>query len=180
MVLVTHDLDEAALLADRMAVLADGRILQTGALKQVLQRPASVRVAQLVGMRNLFTAEVQRHDEATGTTWLRWHGYLLGAPLVTQHSVGSQVAWAIPSEQVLLPARAGLPDLAGDVGLEVEVVHSAAMRQSLQVTLRTVDSRPQEFVMHTASANAARHGVVPGKRIRVRLRGSSIVVMRLD
>jgi len=178
-ILVTHDLDEAALLADRMAVLADGRILQSGAPADVLQRPASVRVAELVGMRNLFKAEVERHEADAGRTWLRWQGLSLAAPLTPAHVPGSRVAWAIPSEQILLPAREGLPDLDGDTGLEVEVLSVVALRQSLQIRL-AMPGQSQELVMQVAPANAARHGVTPGKRIRVRLRGSSIVVMHDD
>jgi len=43
-VLVTHDLDEAAALADRLIVLAGGELLQAGAPADVLARPASDRV----------------------------------------------------------------------------------------------------------------------------------------
>lgn len=177
-VLVTHDLDEAALLSDRMAVLADGRVLQAGTPAQVLQQPASVRVAQLVGMRNVFSAEVERHDAQAGRTWLRWEGLALAVPLAIAHEPGNKVAWAIPSEQILLPARDGLPDLDGDTGVEVEVASVVALRQSLQITLRAPGA--QELVMHVAPGNAARHGVEPGRRVRVRLRGRSIVVLQDD
>jgi molybdate transport system ATP-binding protein len=46
MVLVTHDLDEAATLADRLCVLDAGETLQTGRPADVLGRPASDRVRQ--------------------------------------------------------------------------------------------------------------------------------------
>jgi molybdate transport system ATP-binding protein len=53
-VLVTHDLDEAIMLADRMAVLHRGRTLQTGTADEVTMRPVSPEVARLVDLRNLF------------------------------------------------------------------------------------------------------------------------------
>lgn len=43
--LVTHDLDEARTLADRLAVIDRGEVLQVGAPAEVLARPASARVA---------------------------------------------------------------------------------------------------------------------------------------
>lgn len=52
-ILVTHDPLEAALLADEVLVLADGRSLQSGAVDQVFRRPANEAVARLVGADNL-------------------------------------------------------------------------------------------------------------------------------
>lgn len=57
-VLVTHDLRQALLLADRVAVLCDGRLLQLGPRDEVLRRPATVEVARLVGMGNLLEGRV--------------------------------------------------------------------------------------------------------------------------
>ncbi len=49
--LVTHDIDEAALLADRIAVMQRGRILQTGTLEQLVAAPASEYVERLMSFR---------------------------------------------------------------------------------------------------------------------------------
>jgi ABC-type Fe3+/spermidine/putrescine transport system ATPase subunit len=51
--LVTHDLRRALLLADRIAVLLDGRLVQCGARDAVLEGPRSLAVARVVGMSNL-------------------------------------------------------------------------------------------------------------------------------
>lgn len=48
-VLVTHDVSEVQLLADRVAVALDGQLAQHGAVEQVLQRPASPSVASFLG-----------------------------------------------------------------------------------------------------------------------------------
>ncbi len=55
--LVTHDRDEALTLADRVGVLAAGRLLQVGAPEEVYQRPRCPFVARLLGDTNLFTVE---------------------------------------------------------------------------------------------------------------------------
>ena len=60
---VTHDLRRALLLADRIAVLLDGRMAQVGEREEVLARPASVAVARLVGMANLIPGEVAAQGE---------------------------------------------------------------------------------------------------------------------
>ncbi len=48
-VLVTHELADAQAFADRLAVLDRGELLQIGAPDEVVLRPASRRVAELVG-----------------------------------------------------------------------------------------------------------------------------------
>ena len=46
---VTHDIDEALLLADRIAILRDGRLLQYATPQEILTRPASAFVREFVG-----------------------------------------------------------------------------------------------------------------------------------
>lgn len=52
-VLVTHDADEAALLADEVLVISGGRLLQAGPTAEVYDRPASPEVARLLGFELL-------------------------------------------------------------------------------------------------------------------------------
>jgi ABC-type Fe3+/spermidine/putrescine transport system ATPase subunit len=62
-VFVTHDLREAHLLADRLAVFDEGRLLQFGPRELVFRQPSSRRVAELTGVANVFRGKV---IEATG------------------------------------------------------------------------------------------------------------------
>ena len=57
-IFVTHDLREAHLLADRLAVFDAGRILQFGPREEVFRRPANRRVAALTGTSNIFRGRV--------------------------------------------------------------------------------------------------------------------------
>ncbi|HTV46561.1 MAG TPA: ATP-binding cassette domain-containing protein [Stellaceae bacterium] len=88
-ILVTHDPDEAALLADELLVLADGRVLQSGPTAEVFARPAGEIVAGLLGTEN--PAEgvaIGEHRIAIGA------GVVLdtaGPPLPLNYRVG----WAI-------------------------------------------------------------------------------------
>ncbi|MFJ2650638.1 ABC transporter ATP-binding protein [Streptomyces sp. NPDC087420] len=55
---VTHDQGEAFALADRVVVMRDGRIAQTGTPLEVWQRPASAFVARFLGFDNVVPATV--------------------------------------------------------------------------------------------------------------------------
>ena len=52
-ILVTHDPAEAMLLADELLLLADGHVLQSGAVEAVFQRPANEAAARLLGAENV-------------------------------------------------------------------------------------------------------------------------------
>lgn len=56
---VTHDLGEAFFLADYLAVLVDGRILQFDTPARTLIKPQSIEVAQMVGVKNILPAVVR-------------------------------------------------------------------------------------------------------------------------
>ena len=54
--MVTHDFTDALSLADRAAVINNGRIEQTGRVYDIFQKPVSTFVADFVGMKNIFKA----------------------------------------------------------------------------------------------------------------------------
>jgi iron(III) transport system ATP-binding protein len=55
-VYVTHDQEEAFALCDRIAVMSEGRVLQTGPPRELYDRPANVAVAKFLGRNNLIRA----------------------------------------------------------------------------------------------------------------------------
>ncbi|HYE46913.1 MAG TPA: ABC transporter ATP-binding protein [Caulobacter sp.] len=56
--IVTHDQEEAMVMADRIAVMREGEIAQIGRPEQVYEAPASRYVAEFLGDVNLFDARV--------------------------------------------------------------------------------------------------------------------------
>jgi molybdate/tungstate transport system ATP-binding protein len=54
--MVTHDFAEAIALADRAAVMNQGRLEQVGTIQEIFQWPSSPFVADFVGMKNLYAA----------------------------------------------------------------------------------------------------------------------------
>ena len=58
-ILVTHDQEEALSVADRVAVMQAGRILQMGDPETIYRRPSSVEVARFVGESHLLPCHVR-------------------------------------------------------------------------------------------------------------------------
>ena len=60
---ITHDFNEALALADRIAVMKDGEIIQVGAAEEVFQHPESDFVANFVGSKNIFEGQIMTEGE---------------------------------------------------------------------------------------------------------------------
>ena len=66
-IVVTHDQQEAVVLADRIALIFDGRLQQDAPPRAFYEQPISPRVAAFFGNRNLFTGTVR--DSAVHTAF---------------------------------------------------------------------------------------------------------------
>jgi len=64
---ITHDQREAMALADRLAVMWQGRMLQVGAPHDVYRQPANKQVARFIGRSTIVKTAVNTVDAGTGT-----------------------------------------------------------------------------------------------------------------
>lgn len=101
-VLVTHDPEEAALLADEIIVVARGRVLQQGRARDVYERPQTPEVAELLGVRNVSPATV----DAPGRLSCAGGRLRLDAPTGSLPA-GSPVLWRVPPADVVVAAAEG-------------------------------------------------------------------------
>ena len=176
MVLVTHDLDEAQLLGDRLSVLHHGRTLQTGGVQEVLQRPASALVARLLDHRNVFIGVVTRHDERSERTWLDWAGTQIECALAIRFAPGDRVAWMVPESHVVMhrrerPSRGERENPVRGIARDV-VILGGDSRVTLDV--QGVDT-PLTF--EVSAHVAARNRVEAGAEVAVSLLANGIHLM---
>ena len=99
-VFVTHDQEEALTMSDRIAVMRDGAILQTGSPREIYEAPASRFVADFIGQTNFLTGR------AEGGAVRLSSGDLVAAPAAAPRSAedggGGEVTLAVRPEQVRL------------------------------------------------------------------------------
>jgi molybdate transport system ATP-binding protein len=104
-IFVTHDLDEARMLADRMCIVHNGKSLQTDAPELVMSKPENAEVAYLVDILNVFSGKIIRHDVANKITYLKWNEHELECALREKFAPGTKVDWVIPPESIILHRR---------------------------------------------------------------------------
>ncbi len=94
---ITHDQKEALSIADSVALLKDGAVLQAGAPSDIYSRPADAFVAEFLGASNVVRTEVQK--DAMGA-YVVLGGTRLPAPDSTEP--GSQASVVIRADEVEL------------------------------------------------------------------------------
>jgi molybdate transport system ATP-binding protein len=106
--LVTHDLDEAFALGEQMLVLQGGRIVQSGPPARILDQPAGVEVARLLGIANLFEAEIQALDPGRNSSRLSTAGFELAGPYFPGRFRGDRVWLAFRAEDARAHPASGV------------------------------------------------------------------------
>jgi ABC-type sulfate/molybdate transport systems ATPase subunit len=110
-VLVTHELADAQAFADRLAVLDRGELLQIGTPHEVVLRPASRRVAELIGYLGFVpTGEAVAgvHPERVIAGAFAERGLVLTGPIVTCRPAGAVWETDLRVGDVMITCR--LPD----------------------------------------------------------------------
>lgn len=94
---ITHDQEEALSIADSVALLKDGAVLQAGTPSDIYSRPADAFVAEFLGASNVARTEVRK--DALGT-YVVLGGARLPAPENTEP--GSQASVVVRADEVEL------------------------------------------------------------------------------
>lgn len=123
-ILVTHDQSEALSLADQVAVMREGRLVQSAAPRQVYESPADAGVAQFVGAALLL--EAHPADSLTGRATSALGPLRLLAGEGRANGAAGHLRAVVRPEQIrLLPSGQGVPALVTGVSY---YGHDAAVR----------------------------------------------------
>jgi molybdate transport system ATP-binding protein len=107
MILVTHDLDECFELGDQMLILRNGKIVQSGTPGKILDQPANLDVARLLGRFNLLSAEIRALDPGRNTSRLKVGEFELDGPYFPGHLKGDRVTVCVRPDQLRASAGNG-------------------------------------------------------------------------
>ena len=103
-VVVTHDQEEAMTMADRIAILDKGEVMQVATPTEVYEAPTSRFVAGFVGNVNMFEGNVASRD-ATSARITGASGAEIVVDNVGEATAGSGVAFAIRPEKVRISSK---------------------------------------------------------------------------
>jgi molybdate transport system ATP-binding protein len=107
--LVTHDTEECLALADEMIVLREGRAVQSGTPRRILEQPVNVDVARLLGVYNVLPVEIRSLDPGRNTSKLRYQDFELAGPYFPGRLIGDQVWLFVRPDELSASPRNGRP-----------------------------------------------------------------------
>jgi len=161
-IFVTHDQEEALAVADRMAVMHDGRVQQVGAPAALYERPANPFVANFLGKMNFFSGGMQgdgRFVTAKGESLLFDRGADGGATMV-----------GVRPERFSLQAEPA----QDEAGLPVTVASTVYMGAVVELRLRS--PRGEDLMVHIPNtARGEGRMFTPGQSLHACFRTSDCV-----
>jgi putative spermidine/putrescine transport system ATP-binding protein len=152
-ILVTHDQNEAMMLADRLVVMKAGRIQQNDGPTEVYRHPANAFVAEFIGAANLLPGVVR------GPNAIEMLGGAL--PVPTQLPTGTAVTVALRAEDIHVEA-ADATQHPHSVAGQIEFLRDLGAKSEL--ILRCGGAR-----LRCHGSNAQFQRVCSGEQVRVRV-----------
>jgi iron(III) transport system ATP-binding protein len=152
---VTHDQAEALSLADRIAVMRSGRVVQVGTPRQLYARPESAFVAQFIGGTNLLPGRLE--DSGNLLTVKTPVGNMQTLKSAKGMKRGDPVLCSVRAESVQLkPIGESPPERMNRLTAEVENI--MYLGDSEEYSLRLVDGTLFRAVEHNPANRKAERG----------------------
>jgi molybdate transport system ATP-binding protein len=170
---VTHRLEDALALGNRLAVVREGKVEQVGPIDEVFRYPANPNVAEAMGIRNLFRARVL--ESTAERLLLDWDGVVLEAP-PQPAEVGSDTAAYIQPEdiRILYPERPIMSAVHHNrVGGVIESSVPVLGARDLHVRLPNGHLVEVRFRIYTYAPMR----LEPGQQVEVSLRKEALVIL---
>jgi hypothetical protein len=137
-------------------------------------------VAGVLGLKNVFTAEVLQHDAERAVSRLKWGGATLAARLNSNCIIGSHVNWFVPPSHIVLhrPEQQRQRDLESDV--DGVIVRCVPLRETtnIQLAVSAVPGAMLSFSIPTRIAQS--NGLENGLAITVSLLADGVHLMPED
>ena len=141
-VFVTHDQEEALAMSDRIAVMSDGEIQQTGTAQDIYDRPVNRFVANFIGETNLL--QIRLCQEEGGLGFKLSNGATVACPADAARRAGeSEGLMLVRPERIVLagPDSNGLPAVVTQaVYLGTDTQYLVALQGGIELAVRSQNS----------------------------------------
>ncbi len=179
-VLVTHDFEDAYLLGNHIMIYIDGRVEQAGERDDIFQKPRSKKVAQFLGLKNIFRAKLIRKDEYLHRLILKVDGLQFSMSADSRRGlveVGMEVDLYVRPDEIMIIREGKLvKDSLKQNIFEGEIVDIADKERDHTVYFQTKEGK---ILFEISIPNYAFRNLnlSTGKIVRIALREESLWVM---
>lgn len=167
-IMVTHDQEEALSMADRVAVMKEGQIMQIGAPSDIYHKPNSRFIASFIGSMNMFLGRKIARDQLSV-------GGLSLACAPDEGSIGADVTFAFRPEHVEV-------NLSND-GAQNAIPATVIDRENRGATDRIFLSSPAlagELCADMWSSDGLLNNLMPGTPVTLHVPAHAVVILEVD
>jgi len=168
-ILVTHDQEEALSMSDRICIMRDGHIAQSGSPRELYDHPINRYVADFVGKTNFIPGKVSTINGQSISIKAENGGAFFANPSMgaPQLSVGGHVSVAIRPELVVInPNNTSLEDMKTDVALNGRVKNQIFLGEHTEYLIEA-EGIGDVLVMSPKHKESASGGFSPGDTVTI-------------
>ena len=169
---VSHAVDEVALLADRVLVLAEGRVQAFGGTVEVLEQLDLAPLTERFRAAAVLEARVDAHDDDYRLTWLDLDGQRLSVPRIEHLAAGESARLLVHARDVSLaverPSPTSIRNVLSGVLVELQQDEWTAFAEA------TVDLGSHRLRARITRASAAELGLAVGSPVFALLKSVSL------
>jgi molybdate transport system ATP-binding protein len=173
---VTHDLNEARRIADKLCIINDGLGLQIDTPENVMTKPQTTKVAKLTGHDNIFAGKLQEHDKTNVKSYINWHNKILETNYAPEFNEDEEVNWFIPSSQ-LIPLESEHSNFNNSNIFKGTILEVIQLGESSIITIE-LTGIPDILQMNYSTHQTREKGLATGSKIGVSLLAGGIHLMK--
>jgi ABC-type Fe3+/spermidine/putrescine transport system ATPase subunit len=159
---ITHNLDEAHAIADKIAVLINGKFEQTGSKEEIFLRPKTEEVALFQGIKNIYSGRIA--DVVENKIRIKNDGFEIIALNDRNFKTGQEVKFCIrPQDIKIIKSDTPIKNELKDNIYEGEIVSSFFYNDFCTIKLKSIVDFELRFPVYIYQ----RYGFHTGKKITV-------------
>lgn len=166
-IFITHDLDEALMLGNQIAVLIGGKLRQVGTPRQVFNEPADSEVADFVGVETIIPGEITRQNE--GLAEVKVDGHSLEA--VSDLPAGKPVFLCLRPEDITITLNGVTKQSSARNHINCRIVQIQPKGPLARVAL---DCASIPLVSLITRSSAMEMDLVPGMEVTATFKASAV------
>jgi spermidine/putrescine transport system ATP-binding protein len=176
-ILVTHDQEEALSMSDRICIMRDGKIIQSGSPRELYDEPVNRYVADFVGKTNFFSGQVVDSDNSNVTVKCS-----SGQVLIGKQSKGAQclangrnASVAVRPEMIAITAADEINNCA-NIAISGQVMNRIFLGEHSEYLIAT-EGYGEVMVLSPKSIESSSRSFAPGDRVSISWKPEAALIL---
>lgn len=162
---VTHNLEDALTVGNRLAIIHHGRIEQVGTIDEIFRSPRNTDVMEILGLPNIFQARVV--ESSKGCSLIDWKGLRMGVNRELSGAGETVSGYILPTEIELTDSSRGLDSDGTVPGTVISLRHSTTHHR---LTVRLANGCELDVAIGKAGP------LRPGSSLCLRIREEGVIL----